>query len=105
MFIRYDELELMELFLTEEKSITGNPEDGNLLYKRELANFSLALYIYTYEQQIDIFLKYKNKEICCMDLSNITTLKKEGSYLKIYQNEKELAKIHFGSIFTVYVKE
>ncbi len=53
--MKYDELELMELFLSEGVSMTENRGDGQFLYCISKADFCLTVFIRTYEQQISIF--------------------------------------------------
>lgn len=102
--MKYDELELMELFLSESESLTDDIGDGNLMYKINKADFCLTIFIRTYEQQISVFLTFKEKDIFYVDLNNITELKKEDMYLKILKEEKEVAKICFGSTLSVSVE-
>ncbi|EIM1776829.1 hypothetical protein LMS66_002862, partial [Listeria monocytogenes] len=50
--MKYDELDLMELFLSEGESLTDNIGDGNIMYNIIKGDFSLKIFIRTYEQQI-----------------------------------------------------
>ncbi|BAD63607.1 conserved hypothetical protein [Shouchella clausii KSM-K16] len=105
MFVKYDEYELLELFLTEGESLSGNVEDGNIKYSRTKSKFSLTMYIRTYEQQVSIFLKYKNNDVFYVDLKNITKIERKDNYLKLCDGGKQLANIHFGEIFSINVSE
>ena len=102
--MKYDELELMELFLSEGVSMTGNRGDGQFLYRINKSDFCLTVFIRTYEQQISIFLTFKEKDIFYVDLNDIIQLKKEDMYLKIFKEETEVAKICFGSMLSVSVE-
>lgn len=104
MEIKYDDLDLLELFYSDAESLTGNIEDGELLYKKINGDFKVTLFLYIYEQKINIFLQYKEKDITSIELENISNLKKVDNYLKIYENENEKANIHFGEIFTIRVE-
>lgn len=92
---------MMELFLSEGKSLTDNIEDGNILYEREEGDFSLVMFVYTYERKINIFLRYKENDIFSGSINNITKLKKEDNYLKIYRKDIETTKVFFDTVFTI----
>lgn len=47
--MKYDELDLMELFLSESESFTDNIGDGNITYKISKDDFTLKIFIRTYE--------------------------------------------------------
>ncbi len=105
MFIKYDGYELLELFLSDGESLSGNIEDGNIKYSRTKSKFSLTMYIRTYEQQVSIFLKYKNSDIIYADLKNITKIERKDNYLKLCDGDKQLANIHFGEFFSINVSK
>ncbi|MGY3778480.1 hypothetical protein [Isobaculum melis] len=102
--MKYDELELMELFLSEGKSLTDNYGDGQYIYRFSKKNMQLILFIYSYEKQINIFLQENNRDIFSVGLNNITQLKKEDMYLKILREDIEVAKICFGTAISVSVE-
>ncbi|WP_339177683.1 hypothetical protein [Oceanobacillus sp. FSL W7-1293] len=95
MDIKYDDLELMELF---------NTEDGNILYRRSNENFKLTMFLYTYEQRINLFLQYKEMDMVSIELKGVSNLKKEDHYLKIYRNDQEIGNICFGKNFVINVE-
>ncbi|MBC2346788.1 hypothetical protein HBP72_10560 [Listeria welshimeri] len=103
--MKYDELDLMELFLSEGESLTDNIGDGNIMYNIIKGDFSLKIFIRTYEQQISVFLKYKEVDIFYGDLNNVTELKKEDIYLKIFKNDKEIARLYFGNTLSVSIED
>lgn len=103
--MKYDELDLMELFLSEGESLTDNIGDGNIMYNIIKGDLSLKIFIRTYEQQISVFLKYKEADIFYGDLNNVTELKKEDMYLKIFKKDKEIAKLCFGNTLSVCIEE
>lgn len=47
MFTKYNDLDLLELFWSESESLTGEIDDGEVLYRREISDFELTLFIYT----------------------------------------------------------
>lgn len=102
--MKYDELDLMELFLSEGISMTGNIEDGQLMYRLNKDKLTLILFVYTYEKIVNIFLQEGDKDIFSVTLNNVTALKKEDMYLKVFKEENEAAKLYFGSTLSVSVE-
>ncbi|BAC15321.1 hypothetical protein [Oceanobacillus iheyensis HTE831] len=105
MFVKFEEIDLLELFNSEGESLTGNKDDGELLYTSSIIEFSLSIYIRTYEQQVSLFLKYKGKDIFYADLKNVYEIKKVDNILKILSDEKQIASITFGEEFIIDLKE
>lgn len=103
MDIKYDDLELMELFYSEGTSLTGDLEDGSLLYKRYIGNFQLTMFIYTYEKNINLFLQYKEKDLVSIEIKEVTELKKIDNYLKIYRGAEEIGSVLFGECFSINI--
>ncbi|MBO1085648.1 MULTISPECIES: hypothetical protein [Enterococcus] len=101
--MKYDELELMELFLSEGESITDNIGDGNIMYKISRDDFKLKIFIRTYENQISVFLTYKEADVFYGDFYNITELKKKDMYLKIFKENQEIGELCFGMMLSVSV--
>ncbi|MBD1381545.1 hypothetical protein [Metabacillus arenae] len=103
MFTKYDEFDLLELFLSEPKSLTDNLDDGEVLYSIENDNgFKLSLYLYTYRLQCDIFLNYNDETIFNTSLNNVTEIKKYNNELKFFIDNQEKILIQFKSPF--YIK-
>ncbi|EAC6871554.1 hypothetical protein E5Z49_00860 [Listeria monocytogenes] len=102
--MKYDELDLLELFLSEGESLTDNIGDGNIVYKISKDEFDLKIFVRTYENQVSVFLTYNGKDIFYGDFSNITELKKEDMYLKILKEDREVASLCFGSVLSVSVE-
>ncbi|GLO68089.1 hypothetical protein [Oceanobacillus kimchii] len=105
MFVKFEEQDLLELFNSEGESLTGNKDDGQLLYASSILEFSLSIYIRTYEQQVSLFLKYKGKDIFYGDFKNVDEIKKVDNILRILSDEKHLANITFGEEFIIDVKD
>lgn len=55
------------------------------MYNIIKGDFSLKIFIRTYEQQISVFLKYKEVDIFYGDLNNVTELKKRRYVFKNIQ--------------------
>ena len=58
MFIKYDEIELMEFFESEPIFI-GDEEAGECMYVRRQGDFKIILVISTYEMYIKVSVSYK----------------------------------------------
>ncbi|WP_167630584.1 hypothetical protein [Listeria valentina] len=101
--MNYDELDLLELFYSEGESLTGNNGDGTFLYKRESGEFSLTVFLYSYEEQINIYLKYQDNDLCSTILKGITALVRTDSYLKIMKKDNEVGRIYFGEYFKIRI--
>lgn len=54
MFIEYSEYELLELFQSEPISITGNPDDGELMYMYEMD---------VYKQTVSLSITFKDLRV------------------------------------------
>ncbi|EMK3910268.1 hypothetical protein V8322_002946, partial [Listeria monocytogenes] len=50
-------------------------------------------------------LKYKEVDIFYGDLNNVTELKKEDMYLKIFKKDKEIARLYFGNTLSVSIED
>ena len=62
MFIKYDEIELMEFFESEPIFI-GDEEAGECMYVRRQGDFKIILVISTYEMYIKVSVSYIVKNI------------------------------------------
>ncbi|MBF8808743.1 MAG: hypothetical protein IC227_11495 [Enterococcus lacertideformus] len=102
--MKYDELDLMELFLSESESLTDNVGDGNIKYKINKDDFTLKIFIRTYENQISVFLTYKEKDIFYGDFDNVTELKKEDMYLRILRENSTIISLCFGTILSISIE-
>lgn len=101
MFTKYNDLDLLELFWSESESLTGEIDDGEVLYRREISDFELTLFIYTYEMKCNVFLSYKDEDILSIELDNISELKKNEDQLYFYSNESVKLSVIFGKIFSI----
>ncbi|TCP92052.1 hypothetical protein EDC44_1285 [Cricetibacter osteomyelitidis] len=106
MYIKYNELELSELFSCSEGSIFDNSGDGNVFFLKELNDFSLRVNIYIYINEVSIFLKYKNKDVLYLNFKDICNIETKRSNLIFYSfNKKEKCNINFGDLFLISVEE
>ena len=75
MFIKYDEIELMEFFETEPIFI-GDEEAGECMYVRRQGDFKIILVISTYEKYIKVSVSYKENVIYSEKHSSISEIEK-----------------------------
>lgn len=96
MFINYDKYELLELFQQEPTSITGNMEDGELIYTyRDTKYFKLILTFDVYKQTCSVSITCDDLIVFSGGFTNVTCLKKSDDNLALYVNNKEKVKIKF----------
>lgn len=114
MPIKYDELDLLELFLSEPIPIDQSFDTGKIKYiKHGDTGFTLTFSMYVYEFRCDIVLNPFTlgvtilldhlKDIFNSEFSNVTKLVKRGSMLHIKSDGKELASVSFGEDVSVRV--
>ncbi|AQY52542.1 hypothetical protein PWEIH_14881 [Listeria weihenstephanensis FSL R9-0317] len=95
MFIQYDELELLELFLREPVNILDD-ESGEYMYTYEDGNkFKLILMIGTYEKMCRLSLTYNDFDVFDGEFRNVTSLEKKGDSLFINVEGQEAVRIKF----------
>ena len=96
MYIKYNEYDLLELFESEPVSITGNIEDGQLIYSYEdNQNFKVSLTLDIYKQTSAVGLTYNDSVVFSGEYNNVTSIKKSDEALIINVHEKETIKIKF----------
>ncbi|MEW9677688.1 hypothetical protein ABRT01_16145 [Lentibacillus sp. L22] len=96
MFIKYDEYDLLELFQNEPVSITGNPDDGELLYScKDSQNFKVILTLDVYRQTCSLSITYNDAIVFVGDFTSVTSMKKFDNNMIIYIDEKEKIKVKF----------
>lgn len=102
MFIKYENYELLELFLSEATSLTDNVGDGKLSYSKANRNgLKLTVFIHTYELRCGIYLSLNDESIFDTELKNITELYKEDNVLVFKSESNEVARIIFGDVFRI----
>lgn len=96
MFIKYDEYDLLELFQSEPVSISGNIDDGELIYiYKDEQNFKLILTLDVYRQTISLSITFNDYVVFTGDLNNVTSIKKDDKLMIICVEEEEKLKIKF----------
>ncbi|KGR88902.1 hypothetical protein [Lysinibacillus odysseyi] len=96
MFIKYDEYELLELFQSEPVSITGNIDDGELIYTyKDDQNFKVILTLDVYQQTCSLSITFNDSKVFTGDLNNVTSIKKDDKVMVINVGEEEKLKVKF----------
>ncbi|MGX9290925.1 hypothetical protein ACSLGF_06800 [Bacillus sp. A015] len=96
MFIKYDEYDLLELFQSEPVSITGNLDDGELIYTyKDDLNFKLILSLDVYKQTSSISITFNDFVVFSGEFSHVTSIKKHDRTLIMYVKEEERLKVKF----------
>ncbi|KML32053.1 hypothetical protein [Rossellomorea marisflavi] len=98
MFIEYSEYELLELFQSEPISITGNLDDGELMYMYEDdRNFKLIFILDVYKQTVSLSITFKDLLVFKGEFSNVTSMKIDDGILRVYTAGKENFKVIFSN--------
>lgn len=96
MYIKYDEHDLLELFESEPSSITGNIEDGELIYSyQDNQNFEVILTLDVYGQSCNLSITYNEFVVFTGDFFNVTSLKKTNNDMIIYVEDEARADVKF----------
>ena len=101
MFIKYDEIELMEFFESEPIFI-GDEEAGECMYVRRQGDFKIILVISTYEMYIKVSVSYKENVIYSEKHSSISGIDKNT--LKVSSDNHDIVIINAPQI-GVFVEE
>ncbi|MFL0582287.1 hypothetical protein ACH0B6_06915 [Solibacillus silvestris] len=96
MFIKYDEYDLLELFQSEPVSISGNIDDGELIYTyKDDQNFKVILTLDVYQQTSSLSITFNDSIVFTGDLNNVTSIKKDDKVMVINVGEEEKLKVKF----------
>lgn len=96
MFIKYDEYDLLELFQSEPVSISGNIDDGELIYSyKDDQNFKVILTLDVYQQTSSLSITFNDSIVFTGDLNNVTSIKKDDKVMVINVGEEEKLKVKF----------
>ncbi|SFJ73663.1 MULTISPECIES: hypothetical protein [unclassified Bacillus (in: firmicutes)] len=96
MFIKYDEYELLELFLSEPVSIADHLEAGEFIYSyKDNKNFKLILTMDVYGQTCSVSITYDDFIVFAGDFKNVTSIKKIENDMIISVSNHERLKIKF----------
>ena len=101
MFIKYDEIELMEFFESEPIFI-GDEEAGECMYVRRQGDFKIILVISTYEMYIKVSVSYKENVEKHSSISGIERIDKNT--LKVSSDNHDIVIINAPQI-GVFVEE
>lgn len=75
MFIKFDELELLEFF-EGEPTIIGEYEEGNWMYSYSQNDFEIVLLISTYEMYVEVSITYNENIIYSQKHNNVLEIRK-----------------------------
>lgn len=96
MFIKYDEYDLLELFQSEPVSITGNIDDGELIYTyKDDQNFKVILTLDVYKQTSSLSITFNDSIVFTGDFNNVTSIKKDDKAMVMNVGEEEKLKVKF----------
>ncbi len=89
MFIRFDDLDMLEFF-EEDPVPIGDYEEGNLIYSLEdKLGFKLILTLDTYSKKIDISVTYNDNIIFTGEYSEVLEIKKADNNLIVYLSDNK----------------
>lgn len=96
VFIKYDEYDLLELFLKDPISITGDLDAGELIYMyNDSQNFKLILAMDVYRQTCSLSVSYYDSMVFTGDFNNVTSIIKIDNSMLIKVNDTEKLKVNF----------
>ncbi|ADC49261.1 hypothetical protein BpOF4_05995 [Alkalihalophilus pseudofirmus OF4] len=96
MSIKYDEYDLLELFQSEPVSISGNIDDGELIYTyKDDQNFKLILTLDVYKQAISLGITFNDSIVFTGDFNNVTNIIKDDDAMVLYVGEEKRVKVKF----------
>lgn len=93
MFIKYDELDLLEFFESEPTNI-GECEAGDWLYSYSRNEFAIILLMSTFEKYVEISITYKDYIIYSQKHSNVSEIKRSDSdCLRLMLNKENVITV------------
>ncbi|GKV56648.1 hypothetical protein NCCP2222_25950 [Sporosarcina sp. NCCP-2222] len=96
MFIKYDVYDLLELFQSEPVSVTGNIDDGVLIYTyKDDQKFKVILTLDVYQQTSSLSITFNDSIVFTGDFNNVTRIKRDDKTMIIYVGEEERIKVKF----------
>ena len=96
MFIKYDEYDLLELFQSEPVSVSGNIDDGKLIYTyKDDQNFKVILTLDVYQQTSSLTITFNDSIVFSGELNNVSSIKKDGKVMVINVGGDEKLKVKF----------
>ncbi len=89
MFIKFDDLELLEFF-GNNPILVGDADEGNFIYSlRDDCELSMVVTIDTYAKKIDISVCYSGNTIFSGQFDNVTEIKKSEDVLLVETEQKK----------------
>ena len=102
MYIKYDDLDLLELFHCEPISlVSGNFGDGEVYYSTVRNGLEITLFILAYQNKITFCVSNDNSGIFNVTLYNITSMERSDIALSIKREDEVVAVLHLGK--NIYV--
>jgi len=96
VFIKYDEYDLLELFQSEPVSISGNLDDGELMYAyTDNQNFNVILTLDVYQQTCSLSITFHDAIVFTGDFKNVTNLRRYDKDMVMSVGNEEVLKVKF----------
>ena len=96
MFIKYDEYDLLELFLKEPVSITDDLDAGELIYTyKDSQSFKVILAMDVYRKICSLSVTYNDSIVFTGEFNNVTSINKIDDFMLINVNNEERLKVKF----------
>lgn len=91
MFIKFDDLDMLDFFENEPISI-GEEDEAKFIYSiKDSCQFSMRLMVDTYAKTIDIFVRYGDNTIFAGEFDNVHEIRKSEDVLLVeMENKKRL---------------
>lgn len=89
MFIKFDDLDMMDFFENEPIFI-GEEGGANFIYSiKDSCQFSMTLTVDTYKKTIDISIRYNDNTIFAGEFDNVLEIRKSGNVLFVEMESKK----------------
>lgn len=95
MFIKFDELDLLEFF-EKEPTIIGEYEEGNWLYSYGKNDFEIVVLISIYEMYVEISITYND---------NIIYSQKHDNVIEIIKTDSDNLRVLLDKENTIIIKK
>nr|WP_318539753.1 hypothetical protein [Terribacillus saccharophilus] len=98
MFTKYNEYELLELFQSEPVSISGNTDDGELIYTyKDDKGFKVILTLDTYQQLLTLSITYNDLVVFTGELTSVTSIRKSEEAMLIEVDHQDKLRVKFSN--------
>ena len=105
MYIEYNDLDLLELFLSEPLSLTGNVGDGEISYSKEKDGFKITLQIFAYQMKCNIYITYRGRDVFDATIKNVTSIVRSDIALSLKIEEDVVAILYLGKNISVSIDQ